>query len=85
MGVMTAVVGGMLRDVVSNEVPLILHKEVYAIAAVAGAAVYCGASLLDLGDTVALLAGGGIAFALRAAGIKYNLSLPVRPARERQD
>jgi hypothetical protein len=40
MGVMTAVVGGIIRDVVCNEVPLILRRDVYATAAFAGAVGY---------------------------------------------
>src|SRR5699024_8478180 len=40
MGVMTGVAGGVLRDIVSNEIPLIFHKEVYATACLAGSAVF---------------------------------------------
>lgn len=78
MGVMTAVVGGMLRDVVANEVPLILLREVYAIAAFAGASVYCLAISFGFAAAPSMLLGGTVAFALRAAGIQFNLSLPVR-------
>lgn len=78
MGVITGVVGGMLRDVVANEVPLVLVREIYASAAVVGGVVYCGAVTLGLASPLAMLAGGMIAFALRAAGIHFNLGLPVR-------
>ncbi|MEN7341413.1 MAG: trimeric intracellular cation channel family protein [Pseudomonadota bacterium] len=79
MGAMTAVVGGMLRDIVSNEIPLVLVREIYASAAVAGASIFCIAhGLFSLPQGWAMLAGGVVAFSLRAAGIVFNLSLPVR-------
>jgi uncharacterized membrane protein YeiH len=40
MGIMTAVVGGMIRDILVGEVPLILRKEIYATASFLGASVY---------------------------------------------
>ncbi|MEL7296968.1 MAG: trimeric intracellular cation channel family protein [Pseudomonadota bacterium] len=79
MGVMTSTVGGMLRDVVANEIPLVLVREIYASAAVAGASVYCIAvGLAGATQTIGLLAGGAVAFLLRATGILFNLSLPIR-------
>ncbi|MEM7762562.1 MAG: trimeric intracellular cation channel family protein [Pseudomonadota bacterium] len=79
MGVMTSTVGGMLRDVVANEIPLVLVREIYASAAVAGASVYCIAvGLVGTTQTIGLLAGGTVAFLLRATGILFNLSLPIR-------
>jgi uncharacterized membrane protein YeiH len=64
MGVMTGTFGGMLRDVVANEVPLVLKQgELYLTAAFAGSAA---ASALWLGadQAVALLAAAGVTFAL---------------------
>ena len=76
MGVTTAVVGGMIRDILCNEVPLVLQKEIYALAALLGSALYVG--LDALGATAWLAA--GIAFTactgLRLAAIRWNLSLP---------
>ncbi|MFK8052472.1 MAG: trimeric intracellular cation channel family protein [Woeseiaceae bacterium] len=85
MGVITAVVGGILRDVVANEVPLVLVREIYASAALAGACVYCAAFTLGAPTGIALMAGGAVAFALRAAGIVLNLGLPVRRLRQPDD
>lgn len=77
LGVTTAVVGGILRDVVCNELPLVLHKEIYASAAVAGAGCYCLLSTLDIADDMAVLASIAVCFAIRAIAMLTNLSLPV--------
>jgi uncharacterized membrane protein YeiH len=76
MGVMTAVVGGLLRDVVCNEVPLVLHREIYATAAFAGALTFVGLVALGMPTEPALALGAVAAFALRAAGLLRGWSLP---------
>lgn len=85
MGAMTATFGGLIRDVVCNETPLILRKEVYVTCAALAGAVHIG--LIALGVPVVFAAGAGITlgFALRALGIRKGLSLPVykpRPGRD---
>jgi uncharacterized membrane protein YeiH len=78
MGVMTAVVGGIIRDVVCNEVPLILRRDVYATAAFAGAAGYVGLIHLGAGSPGAIWSGAAICFGVRAAALIWDLSLPRR-------
>lgn len=78
MGVMTAVVGGIIRDVVCNEVPLILQQDVYATAAFAGAAGYVALTSAGADGIVALWAGAAICFAVRSAALVWKLSLPRR-------
>lgn len=84
MGVMTATFGGLIRDVLCNEIPLILRREIYATAAAAGAVVYL--LLIPLGVPGVAGIGGFIAcFGLRALGLARGLSLPVykpRPGRD---
>ena len=75
MGVITAVAGGILRDVIANETPLVLHKEVYATAAFCGSVCYVLASLY-IAD-FALVLSVAAAFLVRALGIMLGLSLPV--------
>ncbi len=77
MGMMTATFGGLLRDVICGEQPLILRREVYATCAVAAAAVHVGLS--EMGADLTLAAGCGFAagFGLRALGIAKGLSLPI--------
>jgi len=77
MGVMTATLGGVIRDVLCAEVPLIFRKEVYATAAGAGAATLVALDALDLGRPVILLAGFAVAFFVRGLSLTLGLSLPV--------
>jgi len=81
LGVVTAVGGGILRDVVSNEIPLILHREIYATAAILGAFVYCVCVSLGIVELVALLVGGSCALAVRGAALIFGWTLPVRQAK----
>lgn len=82
MGVVTAAAGGMLRDVVRNEVPLILQKEIYATAALLGGLIYCLTFKAGLPQVWALSVGGACAFILRGLALQYGWSLPQRKARE---
>lgn len=75
MGVITAVAGGILRDVIANETPLVLHKEVYATAAFCGSVCYVFANYY-VAD-FALVLGVTTAFVVRGLGIILGLSLPV--------
>lgn len=76
MGTMTGVTGGMLRDVVTAHVPLIMKREVYATAAIVGASIYL--VLLWAGAPEAAAFGGGafVVAALRLGAIRYGLHLP---------
>lgn len=77
MGAMTASAGGLLRDVVANRVPvLLLPGELYATAALLGAGVYGALHFNGAGEGPAFAAGMAAAFALRAAAIVFNLTLP---------
>jgi len=76
MGVITATFGGMLRDVLCAQVPLIMRKEIYATAAVIGALGYVGLLRLGLGTDVAALAGFAAALFVRGAAITFGWSLP---------
>lgn len=80
MGVVTASVGGMLRDIVINEVPLILQKEIYATAALIGGLVYCAAFSLTANEPLSLLLCGLAAFAIRGCALIWGWSLPSRGA-----
>ncbi len=76
LGVVTATFGGILRDVVCNEVPLILRREIYATAALVGASVYVLLRLEGVWRDPAFLAGVAAAFAIRAAALATGWSLP---------
>jgi uncharacterized membrane protein YeiH len=76
MGVITATFGGILRDILGGESPVILSREIYVSAALAGAAIVT--SLLALGAPRELALGTGFAVGLlvRAAALHYGWSLP---------
>lgn len=76
MGVMTATFGGIVRDVLCAEVPLILQREIYATAAALGAGVYVAALTLGLLPWLAALLAVAAGFSLRAVAILFGLSLP---------
>lgn len=85
MGMMTATFGGLIRDVICNETPLILRKEVYATCAALAAATHILLVRAGVPLEVAALCGFAAGFGLRALGIARGLSLPVykpRPGRE---
>ncbi len=85
MGTITATFGGVLRDIVCAEVPLILRREIYATAAALGAAVFVLLTEAGLGRVAAISAGGGVAFGARAAAILAGWSLPAYRARAGRD
>ena len=84
MGIVTAVFGGIIRDVICNELPLILQREIYATAAFVSALTVVVASALGLSGTTAVLSGTALGFATRAVAIRFNLSLPAPAHRTRR-
>jgi uncharacterized membrane protein YeiH len=83
MGTMTGVAGGVIRDVLSAEVPLIFRKgELYATAAIVGAALYLLLESVGIPRQVAALAGMAAIAGLRLAAILWGLHLPVLPVRD---
>jgi uncharacterized membrane protein YeiH len=77
MGVATATMGGVIRDILGGEVPVILRREIYVTAALLGATVFVVGQQLGVAKDVALVTGFVAAFALRAAAIRFDLSLLV--------
>ncbi|MGY9047259.1 hypothetical protein P775_03305 [Puniceibacterium antarcticum] len=82
MGMITGCLGGLMRDVVSNEVPLVLKQgELYVTCAFAGSCATVLAALLGFGPGESALACGGVAFVLRAGSILFGWCLPVYRSR----
>ena len=79
MGVVSAVVGGMIRDIICNDIPLIFHSEIYATAAFSGAFIFVLLMSFDLSQSTSMLFGLVAAFALRSAGILWGWALPKSP------
>lgn len=77
LGTMTGVTGGVLRDVVTAQVPLILRREIYATAAIAGVTLYLVLQALGIARQPAFGAGMVVVVALRMLAIRWGLHLPV--------
>ena len=81
MGVITATFGGIIRDILGAESPLVLRKEIYVTAALIGATLYVAAGGLGVGKVVAGLIGFAGCFVVRAMAITWHWSLPAYRSR----
>ncbi|HEY4651686.1 MAG TPA: trimeric intracellular cation channel family protein [Pontibacter sp.] len=76
MGMFTAVMGGVIRDTLTNETPVIFRKEIYASACLAGATLYISLDFFEVQRTICFLTAVVLIIVIRLMAIKYNLSLP---------
>src|SRR4051812_42480719 len=76
MGVLTACVGGIIRDVLAGEPSILMRPELYVTAAALAAGLFVGLSLLGVAAWIAAAIGILAAFALRALAISRGWSLP---------
>jgi uncharacterized membrane protein YeiH len=76
LGMLTGIGGGMLRDVLVREIPTVLRKDLYALAALAGAAVVVAGPRVHLPPTAATIAGAALCFAVRLEAIRRGWGLP---------
>jgi uncharacterized membrane protein YeiH len=81
MGVLTATFGGIIRDELGDEPSVLLRRELYVTAALAGAGVFVVLGLLGAPVAAAGLAGFAAAFLLRAGAILFDWTLPGFPGR----
>jgi len=77
MGTMTGVAGGVFRDVLCAEVPLILRRDIYATAAIVGASLYLMVQVVGVGRPAATVIGMTTVALLRLIAIQRGLGLPV--------
>ena len=78
MGVLTGVVGGVIRDVLTAEIPMILHRgELYATAAITGAAVFLVLVALSVPAPVPALVGMAVIVGLRFASVFWGFRIPL--------
>ncbi len=80
MGTMTAVFGGMLRDVLARDIPMILKRDLYATTTIAGGIVFV--ALYSWHEQLALVMSIITTTILRFAAIRYHWSLPVLKKRK---
>lgn len=82
MGTITGSFGGMIRDILINEEPLIFRKDIYALACVLGGLVYYLCMYLGLGPSLTQLVAALSVFATRIIAVKYHISVPVLKGEE---
>jgi uncharacterized membrane protein YeiH len=81
LGVTTAIGGGVARDILVSEVPTVLHSELYAVAALAGAAVVVIGRSMGFENGVVTIAGAIICIGLRIVAMRRGWRLPLAPSR----
>ena len=78
MGVITGIFGGVLRDVICNEIPMVFRRsQLYATCSFAGCWVYILLDWLNASEAAALLSGIIVTFAMRALAVRFDWKLPV--------
>ncbi len=76
MGMFSAVMGGVIRDTLINEIPLIFRKEIYATACLSGAAVFVVLKLLKTDDNINSFISVIVIILIRTLSVKYRFTLP---------
>lgn len=76
MGMFSAVMGGVIRDTLTNEIPILFRKEIYASACLAGAILYVVLNRYGLERDYNLLISMSVVISIRLISMRYKLSLP---------
>lgn len=76
MGTITGIVGGIIRDILINEIPIIFTQELYAVACIIGATIFCVLHYLGVNITVIEIVTASSVFIIRLIASKYGLRLP---------
>ena len=76
LGTLSACFGGVIRDILCGEIPIIFRKEIYATACIAGASAYFILQYTPLENNVIVFISGGIVIAIRLLAVIFKLSLP---------
>lgn len=76
LGTMTACFGGVIRDILCNEIPVIFRKEIYATACIAGGLVYFLLRKLPIDNNLIFVIAGAVVISVRLVAVKFKISLP---------
>ncbi|CDF79730.1 conserved hypothetical membrane protein (UPF0126), putative ion channel [Formosa agariphila KMM 3901] len=76
LGTMTACFGGVIRDILCNEIPVIFREEIYATPCILGGISFFLLELLPIEDNMVLLSSGLIVIAIRLVAVRFKISLP---------
>jgi len=79
LGMFSAAMGGVIRDTLMNETPLILRKEIYASACLSGALLFVVLHHLEAPNGISAFCSALLVFLIRIISVKYRLSLPSVP------
>ena len=82
MGTITGSAGGVIRDVLLNNVPVIFKKEIYAMASIVGGAAYWGLVEFGCDMTISVIIAFLLIVLIRILAVKYHISLPVLQGEE---
>jgi len=77
LGMLTGIGGGIMRDILITEVPVVLRADLYALAALAGATVVVVGQVLHVSSAAAMTVGALLCFGIRFMAIRYGWRLPV--------
>jgi uncharacterized membrane protein YeiH len=76
LGTMSACFGGVIRDILCNEIPVIFRKEIYATACILGGFVYFLLKLTALDSDLVFIISGSVVIISRTLAVKFKISLP---------
>lgn len=76
LGTMTACFGGVLRDILCNEIPVIFRRQIYATICIFGGIVFFGLKELELEDDIVYIIASLLMILVRLLAVKYKWSLP---------
>lgn len=80
LGAITAVGGGMVRDILVRDIPMVLRSELYAVPALVGATIIAVTSWLSHQSPAMAIIAATVCFLIRTAGMHFDLSLPTAPS-----
>jgi uncharacterized membrane protein YeiH len=82
MGLITGSVGGLIRDLLVNHTPLILRKDIYAMATIAGGLIYAMCVKLGMNPFITPILSFITVFFIRILAVRYKIALPVLKIKE---
>ena len=85
MGIITGSVGGIIRDILIDEVPLIFRKDIYALACIFGGVIFYFCILLHLPNEMTQIISAASVILIRVLAVKYHWSIPVLKNGEHSD
>jgi len=75
-GTMSACFGGVIRDILCNEIPVIFHKEIYATACILGGFTYFLLTYFNLPQDLIFIISGSVVITIRISAVVFNIQLP---------